>query len=54
MKKFRLLWLPFGALIELVVLMVCWIMAVIEPNTAKKMTDWAMRTPPSIHWYIGE
>ncbi len=54
MWRFRLLCLPFGIVIELVIFGSCWAMARIKPKTAEKMVRWAESHLPSLHWYIGE
>lgn len=53
MWRFRLLWLPFGIVIELVVFVACWLISRIKPKTADKMVRWAVSHLPGLHWYIG-
>ena len=54
MWRLRLLLLPFGAVAELLVLAACWALEVTAPKHAKRLTQWATRTLPSLQWYIGE
>lgn len=54
MKKLRLLLLPFGAIAELCVLAGCWAVALVRPRVAERMMNWATRTLPTLHWYIGD
>lgn len=53
MKKLRLLLLPFAAIAELCVLAGCWAVALVRPRVAERMMNWATRTLPTLHWYIG-
>ena len=54
MWRFRTLWLPFGAVIELVIFAACLVMVRIKPKIAEKMLRWSVAHLPSLHWYIGE
>ena len=45
--------LPLAAIAELVILLACWIAALIHPKTASRMTAWATRTLPDPSWYRG-
>ena len=54
MRRFRLLLLPFGALAELAMLAVCWVLAAASPSTASVVMRWSVRRFPTLHWYIGE
>lgn len=54
MWRCRLLLLPFGAVVELAILLACWCLAVVSRGHAEKLMRWATRTLPSLNWYIGQ
>lgn len=52
MNPFKvLLLLPMMAL-ELILVMVCWSFAFINPRMAAKMVDWCENNLPDFKWYI--
>jgi len=53
MWRFRLLLLPLAAVAELMVLAVCWVLAIAQPASAKRLMVWATRKLPTLNWYIG-
>lgn len=53
MKRMRLLLLPIGAAVELLLLSVCWLVAAPCPRAARKLSDWAESALPGPRWYLG-
>ena len=52
--RFRLLLLPFGAIIELIALFACYVTSLFSTTKSKRMMDWFTEKLPSIYWYIGD
>lgn len=53
MKRLRILLLPFGALVELFLLLICLVLVIFSTRTASKLIDAANRSLPSMRWYLG-
>ncbi len=53
MWMFRLLLLPPMAVIELLLLGTTWVIALVRPDLAKKIVDWACARLPTRSWYMG-
>jgi hypothetical protein len=54
MWRFRLFLLPLGAVFELLLLVVGWVLAVAKPDIAIRLIGWATRTLPTLNWYFGD
>ena len=54
MWRLRLFLIPFGAVVELVVLCACWMVARVKPAAAEKILLLAQAHLPSLQWYMGE
>ncbi len=54
MGKYRLLLLPFGVIIEILILAYCWLVGYLCPRHADRIGDIAKDKLPEIYWYIGE
>lgn len=54
MNKLRLLLMPFAAVVELLMLVVCWVVAVVNKNAGEKVVKWSTRKLPNISWYMGQ
>lgn len=50
----RFLLIPLGMIAELTMLAICWLVALVKPKLAAKMTAWAISFFPTKGWYIGE
>jgi hypothetical protein len=50
----RMVLLPCCGIAELILLTVCWILALVAPRTSKPLIDWITKTLPSVDWYIGK
>jgi hypothetical protein len=54
MKKLRLLLLPVGAVVELSILVTCWIVSFVNLALSEQIMEWATSNLPTLYWYIGE
>lgn len=52
MKRLRLLLLPFAALVEMALLAACWVTALVHPEKAQRMIEWATSALPGSEWYF--
>ncbi len=43
--------IPLMIVIEIMLLGVCWVIAVINPALAKKLVLWSIKTLPGREWY---
>lgn len=54
MQRLRILLLIPMVLVELVLLALCWIVAIIHKPTAWRLTEWSIENLPAKDWYMGE
>ena len=48
----RLTLLPIAIVGELALLAICWIIALVAPQTAQPIKDWAVNNLPDQEWYF--
>jgi len=50
-KKLRVFLIPLGALTELVLLVTCYLLALVSlKETSRRLTDWSLEQLPSREW----
>lgn len=54
MRRARLLLLPLGTTGELLLLALCWLLALVAPRAAGTVSDWVVNTLPGPQWYFGQ
>lgn len=54
MWVFRLFLLPPMAVFELLLLTTTWALALVQPDIARKISDWACERLPAGSWYHGK
>lgn len=53
MARVRLLLLIPMIIVELLLLIVCWVAALVKPVAAEKMSSFCTRVLPDLDWYFG-
>lgn len=51
--NFRILILPFGAIAELLMMLVCLLVSLIDSFAAKRLMAWCTEVFPDREWYAG-
>ena len=54
MKHFRIVLLPFAVVAELVLLFVCFCLALLVPALVARIVNWSVAVLPDRSWYAGE
>lgn len=52
--RFKILLLPFGAIAELLLMLTCLIVSLIDSFTAKRIAAWCIEFFPDREWYTGK
>lgn len=54
MKNFRIFLLPIATILELLLLLICWLLAPVFHNRVLRMQRWVLNTLPGIEWYLAD